>query len=237
MIVYPTNWQRNYEELDHPHTVSEIIEILHDILSRLGVNHLAYSGGIDSTIVLAIMSRLFKNVHTYTISSREDHPDVLFARVGSERYNTIHHEFIVEPTHKETDVFEGDNAVRQLFELVRGYTDRIICCDGVDEFMCGYYDHQKDTESKYTYYLSRLLPDHLEVLDSNSSNIKVFLPYLDEKLINIFRGISLSEKADEKNRKKVMIKMAICLDIIEEITCRNKYGFVDAFRKDNKIKK
>ena len=110
MIVYPANWQRNYEELDHPHTVSEIIEILYDILKQLDVNHLAYSGGIDSTIMLSIMSKLFKSVHTYTISSRENHPDVLFARIGSEHYNTTHHEFIVDPTYKETDIFAQTSA-------------------------------------------------------------------------------------------------------------------------------
>ena len=53
-------------------------------------------------------------------------------------------------------------------------------------------------------------------------------------MINIFRSIQLSEKVDEKTRKKVMIKMAIGLNIPEAITSRNKYGFVDAFKKYNK---
>ncbi len=234
MIVYPKNWKIDYEDLDHPYTALEIIEILSEVLERLNVNHLTYSGGIDSTIMLAVMCKIFDEVHTYTISSRKDHPDVLFARRGSKIYNTTHHEFIVDPTHKETDVFEGDNAVRQLFELLTEHTNRVICCDGIDEFMCGYYDHQKDTESQYTYYLSRLLPDHLVVLNSNSSNIEVFLPYLDERLVDIFRGIPLPEKVDGKYRKKIILKMADTLGIIEDIIYRNKYGFVDAFKKDDK---
>ncbi len=234
MIVYPSNWKRNYEDLDHSHTTLEIIEILSEVLKQLDVNHLAYSGGIDSTVMLAVMCKIFDEVHTYTISSREDHPDVLFSRTGSEYYNTIHHEFIVAPTHRETDIFEGDNAVRQLFELVSEYTNRLICCDGIDEFMCGYYDHQKDTESRYTYYLSRLLPDHLVVLDSNSDNVEVFLPYLDSRLVDIFRSIPLLEKVDEKNRKKIMLNMATELGVSKKITGRNKYGFVDAFKKYDK---
>jgi len=234
MIVYPNNWKRNYEELDHPHTASEIIDILKHILKELNVNHLAYSGGIDSTVMLAVMNKIFKDVHTYTISFREDHPDILFARRGSECYNTVHHEFIVEPTYKETDIFEGDNAVRQLFELLPEYTDKVICCDGIDEFMCGYYAHQKDPEIKYTHYLSRLLPDHLEPLNNNSDNIKVFLPYLSEILINIFRSIPIHKKVDSNNRKKIIVDMAIDLNIPNEIVYRNKYGFVDAFKKFDK---
>ena len=55
---------------------------------------------------------------TYRISSEEDDPDVRFARYGSALYNSKHREFIVEPTHEETDEFTGDNAVRQFFELI-----------------------------------------------------------------------------------------------------------------------
>ncbi len=234
MIVYPTNWKIDYEEFDHSYTVLEIIGVLRKVLKELNVNHLAYSGGVDSTILAAIMALIFDEVHTYTISCREDHPDVLFARQGSKICNTIHHEFIVNPTHKETDMFEGDNSVRQLFELLAGHTDKIVCGDGIDEFMCGYYAHQKDTSAKYTHYLSRLLPDHLMALNINSGSVKVFLPYLDERLVDIFRGIPLSEKVDDKYRKKIILKMADTLGISEDIMYRNKYGFVDAFKKYDK---
>ena len=148
MIIYPENWRRDYERLSSSFTLykynpyEEIKSDLHLILEEINVPHLAYSGGIDSTIMLHMMSMNYEEIHTFTISSRENHPDIQFARKGSEIYNTIHHEFIVEPTHKETDKLEGDNAVRQLFELIPEFTNEIICCDGIDEFLCGYYNHQ-----------------------------------------------------------------------------------------------
>jgi len=237
MIVYPKEWQIKYEDLSQPNIILEIINTLREILKELNVDCLAYSGGIDSTVMLAIMCRVFDKVYTYTISSRANHPDVLFARQGSKFskfYKTIHREFIVAPTHKESDVFNGDNAVRQLFELLPSHTNKIICCDGIDEFMCGYYDHQENTEERYKHYLSRLLPDHLIPLHNNSGDIKVFEPYLDERLINIFRNIPLSEKVDSKNRKKIMFKIAFELGVPKEIIERNKYGFVDAFEKYDK---
>ena len=173
MIVYPKNWKQNYEgSSDFYFDPCEILNKLYLILKKINVPHITYSGGIDSTIMLHIMSTAYyERIHTYTISLREDHPDVQFARKGSKLYNTIHHEFIVKPTHVEADKFKGDNAVRQLFELITEFTNKIVSCDGIDEFMCGYYAHQKDPVSKYNYYLYRLLPDHLIPLNNSSKDI------------------------------------------------------------------
>lgn len=237
MIVYPKNWRVDYEKfaLSERHVdvdIPNIIDVLYDVLEKINVNCLAYSGGIDSTIILCLLTKIFDNVFTYTISSREDHLDMQFAKYGSIIYNSTHREFIVEPTHEETDKFTGDNAVRQLFELVE--TNDIICCDGIDEFMCGYYAHQDLKHETYEYFLSRLLPDHLMLLDNNSKDIKVFLPYLDKDLVNIFKHISLTEKVSPTIRKRIVCSMARHLEIPEKIITRNKYGFCDAFIENDK---
>jgi len=237
MIVYPKNWNQNYEgSSSFGFDPCEILNKLYSILKKINVPHIGYSGGIDSTIMLDIMTATYSNseIHTYIISSRKDHPDVRFARKGSKIYNTIHHEFIVKPTNIKTDKFRGDNAVRQLFELLPEFTDRIICCDGIDEFMCGYYAHQKDTANKYNHYLSRLLPDHLIPLSNASKNIEVYLTYLDDRLIDIYRKIPLPAKIDSKYRKKIIIKIAKYLNISNEFIDRNKYGFCDAFIEKDK---
>lgn len=237
MIVYPKNWHIDYEKfaLSEGHVdvdIPNIIDILYGVLKKINVNCLAYSGGVDSTIVLCLLTRIFDNVFTYTISSREDHPDMQFAKYGSTIYNSTHREFIVDPTHEETDKFTGDNAIRQLFELIE--TNEIICCDGIDEFMCGYYAHQDLKHETYRYFLSRLLSGHLIPLDNNSKDTKVFIPYLDNDLVNIFKHISLSEKVNPTIRKKIVCSMARYLEIPEKIITRNKYGFCDAFIENNK---
>lgn len=71
-------------------------------------------------------------------------------------------------------------------------------------------------------------------LHNNSSNVEVFLPYLDGRLVNIFRNIPLAEKVDSENRKKIMFKIAFDIGVPKEIIKRNKYGFVDAFREYDK---
>jgi len=195
MIVYPNDWEKEYEKYDSFYfNPCELLSKLYIILKKINVPHLAYSGGLDST----------------------------------------HHEFIVEPTNIETDKFKGDNAVRQLFELLPEFTNKIICCDGVDEFMCGYYDHQKDTANKYNYYLSRLLPDNLIPLNNSSRDTEVYLPYLDTQLTDIYKKIPLTVKVDSKHRKKPIIEIAKHLDIPNEFINRNKYGFCDAFVEKDK---
>lgn len=236
MIVYPDNWKKDYGYYaDYDIDVAPIVErIIKDVIRYINVNHLAYSGGIDSTIMLAILRQIYKKVYTYTISSRGDHPDILFARFGSVRYDTEHHEFIVEPTNVETDKFNGDNAVRQFFENVSKHTDKIITCDGVDEFMCGYYAHRDCTKETYEYFLNALTPNHLIPLNDASKDVKVYVPYLDRGMMYIYRNIPLDAKVDEINRKKIMVKIAEYLGIPREIIERNKYGFCDAFREVNK---
>ena len=241
MIAYPKYWERDYGEfadinVDVDGIIDAIpfVDTLYDILHHIDVRHIAYSGGIDSTVILCMLSHLFEDVSTYTISSRADHPDVLFARLGAKKYNTKHHEFIVEPIKIDSDKSLGDSAVRQLFENVRSCTDKIITCDGIDEFMCGYYDHQRYGEEAYVSYLEALLSNHLVPLNSSSKDTKVYLPYLDNDLIDMYREIPLSDKVDSNNRKKIMIKMAKWLRIPEEFINRNKYGFCDAFMEEDK---
>jgi len=239
MIVYPINWNRNYEDLSTSEKyidvdISEIIDIIYDILKDIEVFDLAYSGGIDSTLILSLLSEIGKPISTYTISTREDHPDIQFACIGSSSFKSKHKEFIVQETTKETDKFKGDNVVRQFFENVQIHTNSIINCDGIDEFMCGYYDHIPESQERYYYYLSRLLPDHLIPLDKNSGGVKVYLPYLDDRLINILRNITLREKIANNIRKRIMVDIASYRNIPEVIINRNKYGFCDAFIKENK---
>lgn len=238
MIIYPKNWRVKYEELlpSNPNedvNIRKIIDRLTEVLVEINISHLMYSGGVDSTIILCLMTKLFNDVSTYTISVREDHPDIIFSRVGSSIYESNHHEFIVTPTPNSPD--QGDDAVRQLFVESSSFTNSAICCDGIDEFMCGYYKHMEHHDFKtYEWFLSRLLPDHLEPLNENSKDIKVYLPYLDKEIISIVTNIPLYKKINSKNRKMVICDMARYLGIRGDIIYRNKYGFCDAFLKEDK---
>ncbi len=237
MIQYPKKWKVKYENListqpSNHINIPKIVDAINRVVIDMNIKHLMYSGGIDSTIMLCLMTKLFDDVSTYTISVREDHPDIKFSRMGSNIYKSNHHEFIVKPISNDTP---GDDAVRQIFVEASAFTDSVICCDGIDEFMCGYYKHMEHHDFKtYKWFISRLLPNHLEPLDKNSKDVKVYLPYLDKDIISIFSNIPLNKKVDSKNRKMVVCDIAKYLGISDEIINRNKYGFCDAFLEIDK---
>ena len=242
MIVYPVDWRQDYSKyvdvVEQDRTldrfVDDILQNLYTIIKKIGIYELAYSGGIDSSVLLSVMTYVHGAINTYTISCREDHKDVLFAKVGSEKFSSNHHIFIVEPTTKDTDIFRGDNAVRQFYEQVSIYTNSIICGDGVDEFMCGYYKHQDLEIETYKYFLKDLLPGHLMPLNNNSKAVEVCLPYLSNSLTSIMSSIPFSYKVDKATRKKVMVALANRVGVPLEIISRNKYGFIDAFLDKDK---
>lgn len=240
MIAYPNNWKIEFGPLAQPLdevpdvVIDFLINIIQDVLRKININHLAYSGGIDSSVLLCLLSRIFGSVNTYTITCRKDHPDIIFAEYGSRFYNSIHHPFVVMPDHKDTDVFTGDNAVRSLFEHVHVCTSKLICGDGIDEFICGYHKHKDLKFETYEYFLNDLLAGHLIPLNLNSNSVDVFLPYLDETFVSILRLIPLRCKVDSKQRKKIMVSVAAHLRVPEKIIYRHKYGFADAFIERDK---
>jgi len=233
MIVYPRNWNKlkfKLEEQDVEFNPTTFIELLSKILRELNVRNLAFSGGIDSTIILALMSELFDEVNTFIITSRSNHPDALFARIGSEKYKSKHHEIIYCPPWTDST---GDDAVKALFQNFDG--EEIITCDGIDELAGGYYQHLKSLQGdNYIYFLRRLIPDHLIPLDKNSGVTRVFLPFLNSEVINILLRLPLSQKMDHQTRKIPIRKTAQKLGVPEEIIERNKYGFCDALRMNDK---
>ena len=228
MIFYPKNWKSVGQRV-----TLDIIECrLKEVVKSLDCQSLSLSGGIDSSLLLWFMVKAFGNesVRCYTIALNEDHPDYHYSNLVGKHFGVDVEVFC---PHKHTG--DGDEIVRQFYRnLVGRGVRRIVAGDGIDEFMCGYYDHQKNpTEETYFSYLRRLHGEHLKPLNQNSNQVNVFLPYLDEQLISLMGQIPLSEKVDFGNRKKIMAKMAQG-KIPNEIIQRHKYGFCDALRiKEN----
>jgi len=236
MIIFPRRWNIDYFSFTlleslfiEEGVIQKFIDILRNILEELKIKNLAYSGGIDSTIILALLTELFGKGHitTYVIASRKNHPDVLYSKIGSNYYGSNHVKFIGEQIY--------NSIYKQFFNILS--IDEIICCDGIDEFMCGYYSHQKDHRKTYELSIRDLVINHLISLNLNSGVAKVFLPYLDEKLIRLMAKIPLKCKVDTKIRKKVVVEIARKLNIPQEIIERNKYGFCDAFLMKDKGRK
>lgn len=235
MIVYPNNWKK----IGVPISPVDVEERLIEVLKEMDCNCLSFSGGVDSSLLLYYMCQVFRRVSVFTMGLSEDHPDVKFARSVFE-YNvktfpwvSLWH-WVYFPTKTEikdtggAKGFLGDKTVKRFYEFVAQHTDKIIAGDTVDEYMCGYYAHMNNpTEEIYYDHIRRLQKSHLIPLNENSGDVKVYLPYADEKIIAMLSQIPLTNKVDSRNRKKIIIEMAK-RKVPDEVILRRKYGFCDA---------
>lgn len=232
MIVHPEYWR----DVGRPVKLKDVEDAISKVLSEISCNCLSLSGGLDSSLMLYFMLQRHKHVRTFTIGLSEDHPDIMHAQLVVCGFrNKVSHNYYIPTqeaikTEERPGDLEGDAAVRLFYRFVEKETPEIIACDGLDEFMAGYYAHQ-ETLSETTYFnlIRRLQREHLAPLNKNSGKVNVYLPYLDSRLISLYSRISLSEKVDLHVRKKFIVRMAEG-KLPDRVITRRKYGFCDALK-------
>lgn len=234
MIVYPKDWRKIGVEI----TPKDIEKRLMTVLREIDCNCLSFSGGVDSSLLLYYMCQIYDKVKLFTTGLSGDHPDVMFAESVVEHYGKkfdarLWH-YIYRPTKEDLkglvspNNYLTDAMVKAFYEFVAQRADKIIAGDVVDEYTCGYYAHMDNpTEEVYYDHIRRLQKNHLAPLNKNSGDVRVYLPYADEKVIAMLSQIPLKDKVDFRNRKKVMVEMARG-KVPDKVILRRKYGFCDA---------
>jgi len=109
------------------------------------------SGGVDSSIIVALMARAStKPVQTFSISFREEHfNESEYARQVAERFGADHHELILNPDLEETlnylsGMMEepfGDSSMLPTYfvcRMARQHVTVALSGDGGDELFAGY---------------------------------------------------------------------------------------------------
>jgi len=109
------------------------------------------SGGVDSSIVVALMARVSSGpVKTFSIGFRaEQFNEAEYARLVAERFGTQHHELILDPNLEETLVYLsgmleepfGDSSMLPTYYVSRIAREQVTVAlsgDGGDELFAGY---------------------------------------------------------------------------------------------------
>jgi asparagine synthase (glutamine-hydrolysing) len=109
------------------------------------------SGGVDSSIVVALMARASSSpVKTFSIGFAEDgFNEAQYARVVAERFGTEHHEMVVDPNLEETITYLtsmleepfGDSSMLPTYFVCRMARQKVTVAlsgDGGDELFAGY---------------------------------------------------------------------------------------------------
>jgi asparagine synthetase B (glutamine-hydrolysing) len=233
MIVYPNNWR----DIGKTPTIKEIENSIFEVVADLGCENLALSGGIDSSYMLWCMVQVFgkENIKCYTIALSNNHPDYVCSEQIVEALGIVNWFYYI-PSNKEVKELlkdkDGNLIVKKFFNWLEceKKVSEIICCDGIDEFMGGYYDHlHNPTHETYYDFMVRLQDEQLRPLNENSGKINVLLPYMSKDLIELYNRIPMNNRFDSNGRKKIMVELAKD-KIPDKIIYRRKYGFVDAMR-------
>ena len=151
-------WDIDYQP-DHSLTENEWAEALREKLEEAVRIRLIsevplgafLSGGIDSSTVVALMSKVQPDpVKTFSIGFKEkDFSELQYARQIAELFSTDHHEYIVEPDAMEVlpklawefdEPFADASAVPTYYvsKLAREHVTVILSGDGGDETFAGY---------------------------------------------------------------------------------------------------
>jgi asparagine synthase (glutamine-hydrolysing) len=120
------------------------------------------SGGLDSSAVVAIMARASgQPVKTFSVGFREDRYNELpYARQIAQRYETDHHELLVEPNDLKAldellsgfdEPFADSSAIPTFLvsRLARQHVKVVLSGDGGDEIFAGYERYRVDHRRRY----------------------------------------------------------------------------------------
>ena len=210
------------------------------------------SGGIDSSLSLAIMRSLFPvaTINAYTIAGSADHPDFVCAQKVAKSFHAIFHGFI--PTaesaavrHGELEMLTGRKETLGsvgVFMLYRNVACKrisvMIAHDGIDELMGGYWAHrsQPSIETKYHAFCrawDRLAEDHLDplIMKAGHFGITPVFPYLQKDVVEYITGIPLDARTSRTESKMPLRAMAKKFGVPQEVIERKKIGFCDALKE------
>ena len=152
-------WDFKYPEQsaasDEKELVSQLRERIQDAVKVRLISEVPLgaflSGGVDSSAVVGMMSRVMDNpVKTFSIGFNEDtFNELKYARIAARHFETEHHEFIVTPDLVEIiddlvwhfdEPFSDSSALPtyMVSKMARDYVTVVLSGDGGDELFAGY---------------------------------------------------------------------------------------------------
>lgn len=162
------------------------------------------SGGIDSSLIVGLMSRaLNKRVKTFSIGFEEsDYDELKYARNIARYFNTEHSEFIVKPKALEVlptlvehygEPFADSSAVPTFYvsKMSKQYVTVVLNGDGGDELFAGYERYQAMVYSGKLNAFPPLLRNSVAALCVNAIPGSPGQKGLNSKLKRFFGAVSL----------------------------------------------
>ena len=211
---------------------------------KIGV---AFSGGVDSTLLAKIVKDLGYEVHLLTIGFHDSH-DINFAKEVNQTLNFPHSISEIEPENfKETSdkihqLIKSDNlswnensiAFYYVAELAqKNGLSAVATANGIDELFCGYNSYREAIEAGEDEVLKMMnmkLKNEEEMMVAINTvtaefGVRMIQPFLSPNFIDYAKKIPVSEKihgSDDMKRKHPVRELAMDYGIPEVAAQKQK---------------
>ncbi len=207
----------------------------------------AFSGGVDSTLLAKLCKDLGFEVTLLTIGFEGSH-DISFSKKVNEKMK-LHHEILEidkntfsEISFKIKNKINTDNLSWNENCIAFYYVSKlannlkigtVVTANGIDELFCGYNAYRdaiKEGEQKVQELMNSKLENELKMMKAvnevtSEFNVKILQPFLSERFISFAKKIPINEKiknADDLQRKHIIRKIASEIGVPEISTSKRK---------------
>ena len=210
---------------------------------KIGV---AYSGGVDSTLISKICHDMDYDITLLTIGFPESH-DILFAKEVNEHLKYPHNVLEIDSetfpgvASKINQMIKTENlswnensiAFHYVSKLANGLgLDAVITANGIDELFCGYNAYREaflGGESQINEVMLAKLDNELKMMKAvnlvtSEFGVTMFQPLLSPKFIEYAKTVPISEKirgSEDLYRKHIVRRLAFEINV-PEISCNKR---------------
>lgn len=205
--------------------------------SSVGV---AFSGGVDSTLIAKLLHDGGYDIHLLTIGFHDSH-DINFAKEVNEILKYKHDILEIEPesfqeiSKKINEIIKTDNLSWNENSIAFYYVSKlakdlgistVVTANGIDELFCGYNAYREAIGigvDEVMNVMNKKLENEKKMMIAvnnvtSSFDVKILQPLLNEEFISFAKTIPISEKIidpDDLQRKHAIRKLAISCGVPE----------------------